>query len=132
MEISLKYGLKKIGLPIVVTENKPNLCFLIDTGASNNILFSYAYAEVKDDFSTINKISLLSGIDGIKSECFQVHGKIIIDNQNFDIDFSVVETADGMKNIQNETGVQVHGILGVPFLTLNKWIIDFKNLTITQ
>ena len=116
----------------MVTENKPNLCFLIDSGATNNILFSYAFAEVKDEFSTINKISLLSGIDGIKSECFQVHGKIIIDNQNFDIDFSVVETADGMKNIQEETGIQVHGILGVPFLIKSQCIIDFKELTISN
>ena len=132
MEMSLKYGLKKVGLPIVVTDSKPNLCFLIDTGATNNILFSYAYAEVKDDFSTINKISFLSGIDGIKSECFQVHGKIIIDNQNFDIDFSVVETADSMKNIQEETGIQVHGILGIPFLTQSQCILNFKELTISN
>ena len=32
--------------------------------------------------------------------------------------------------IQKESGIQIHGILGIPFLTQNKWILDFNNLSV--
>ena len=35
-----------------------------------------------------------------------------------------------MKNIQDETGVQIHGVLGVCFLVSNEWIVDFNKLKI--
>lgn len=41
MEFPLALGLEKIGLPLIVTSGKlKNLCFLIDTGATHNVLLN--------------------------------------------------------------------------------------------
>ena len=34
------------------------------------------------------------------------------------------------KDIEVESGIQVHGLLGTDFLLENKWIVDFNELTI--
>ena len=41
MEFPLTLGLQKTGLPLIVTSGKlKNLCFLVDTGATHNVLFT--------------------------------------------------------------------------------------------
>lgn len=37
-----------------------------------------------------------------------------------------------MKHVQEESGVQIHGVLGIHFLVDNEWIIDFKQLNIAD
>ena len=44
--------------------------------------------------------------------------------------FSVVEEYKGMRQIQKQSGIQVHGVLGLPFLINNGWVIDFDKLVI--
>lgn len=44
--------------------------------------------------------------------------------------FSVLDASDAIKQVQEETGVQIHGVLGVQFLIENKWIVDFEKLEI--
>lgn len=40
LEFPLTLGLQKTDLPLIVTSDKlKNLCFLIDTGATHNVLF---------------------------------------------------------------------------------------------
>jgi len=34
--------------------------------------------------------------------------------------------------VQDETGIQIHGVLGVQFLIENKWIIDFEQMRVTN
>lgn len=44
MEFPLTLGLQKTGLPLIATSGKPkNLCFLVDTGATHNVLFTYVF-----------------------------------------------------------------------------------------
>lgn len=64
MNIPIEYSLTKLGLPLIVTSSKPNLCFLIDTGAAHNIVFSYVYEEIPQYFSTLQDTSCLMGIEG--------------------------------------------------------------------
>lgn len=48
MEFPLAFGLQKTGLPLIVTLGRlKNLCFLIDTGATHNVLFAYVYEHKK-------------------------------------------------------------------------------------
>ena len=46
--------------------------------------------------------------------------------------FSVLDATDVVQQIQEETGMQIHGILSTNFLLENKWIIDFENLIIRK
>lgn len=130
MEYPITYPLNKVGLPLIVTSSKPNLCFLIDTGATHNIVFSYVYEEISQYFSALQDTSCLMGIEGSQQEVSQVEASISFDNRESRVTFSVMDANAAILQIQKESGIQIHGILGIPFLTQNKWILDFNNLSV--
>ena len=130
-KISLQYSIDKIGLPLIVTSSKPHLCFLIDTGATHNIVFTYVYKELSDIFTTTQETLSLMGIDGVSNEVNQVEAVIAFDDKDIKTSFSILDATRAVLQIQNEHGVQIHGILGIPFLTRNKWILDFNNISVT-
>lgn len=130
MKLPIEYSLNKLGLPLIVTTSKPNLCFLIDTGATHNIVFSYVYEEISQYFSALQDISCLMGIEGSKQEVSQVEAIISFDDKESRVTFSVMDANAAILQIQKESGIQIHGILGIPFLTQNKWILDFNNLSV--
>ncbi|MCM1293360.1 MAG: hypothetical protein NC111_05905 [Bacteroides sp.] len=129
--LSLQYSLEKIGLPLIVTSSKPNLCFLIDTGATHNIVFSYVYEEFQHLFSATQTHSdSMMGIDGIKKETIQVTTTLYFNKTDISATFSVLDATEAVVQVYKESGIQIHGILGVPFLTQNKWILNFNKLTL--
>lgn len=130
MNIPIEYSLTKLGLPLIVTSSKPNLCFLIDTGATHNIVFSYVYEEIPQYFSILQDISCIMGIEGTQQKVSQVEASISFDNRESRVTFSVMDANAAILQIQKESGIQIHGILGIPFLTQNKWILDFNNLSV--
>ena len=96
------------------------------------MLFSYVYAELQHLFSVLelnNDIAIM-GIDGSTKNFRQVRGVIAFDGKQSDVTFSVVDAEKAISMVQNESGMQIHGILGMPFLIENKWILDFKNLQV--
>lgn len=130
MEYLLHHTISKVGLPLIVTSTKPSLCFLIDTGATNNVIFSFAYEHLKSVFNTIGRYSRIMGVDGETKETAQVEATLSFGNIHTTSIYSVLDSHKAVATIQNETGIQIHGILGIPFLTQNKWILDFNKLTI--
>lgn len=130
MKIPIEYSLTKLGLPLIVTSSKPNLCFLIDTGATHNIVFSYVYEGIPQYFSALQDTSCLMGIEGTQQRTNQIEATISFDNKESRVTFSVMDANAAILQIQKESGVQIHGILGIPFLTQNKWILDFNNFSV--
>lgn len=134
MEFPLHYSLNRVGLPLIITSSKPTLCFLIDTGASHNVLFSFVYAELQHLFFALEPKSNTSimGIDGSTNNVSQVKGTIAFEDKQSEAIFSVVDATEVLSMVQKESGIQVHGILGIPFLVGNKWILDFDKLKISS
>lgn len=130
MEHSIQHTILKVGLPLIVTSNKPTLCFLIDTGATNNVIFYFAYEHLKSVFNTIGRYSQIMGVDGETKETAQVEATLSFGNIHTTSIYSVLDSHKAVATIQKETGIQIHGILGIPFLMQNKWILDFSNLKI--
>lgn len=130
MKIPIKYSLTRLGLPLIITSSKPNLCFLIDTGATHNIVFSYVYEEIPQYFSVLQDTYCIMGIEGTQQKVSQVETSISFDNRESRVTFSVIEANAAILQVQKESGIQIHGILGIPFLTQNKWILDFNTLTV--
>ena len=114
MEQDLSWSIAKTGLPLITIElttddgNKGNLCFLIDTGATINIIYKFVCKHFTKSFIELEGCGSMIGFEG------QEH------------------KTKGMKHIENESGIQVHGVLGMPFLTANGWIIDLDKLIITD
>lgn len=132
MEFPLTFGLKKTGLPLIITSGKlKNLCFLIDTGATNNILFTYVYEHFKDEFRVLEDKQKIMGIEGEYKEVPVIEATFNFEGIDYTSTFSVFNGSDAIRQVQEETGVQIHGILSTDFLIKNKWIIDFDKFIIT-
>ena len=133
MDFPLNYSIQKAGLPLIVTSSKPHLCFLVDSGSTQNIIFSYVLTALDEvNLNLTDTTTSITGITGSVMESKQMEFGVTFGETWYEATWSIVEAPQAIIQLQNETGLQVHGILGVPFLTQNEWIIDFKNLTITQ
>lgn len=130
MEFPLLLGLQKTGLPLIITSGKlKNLCFLIDTGSTHNILFSYVYEHFKNEFIILNGTQNIMGIEGEYKETPIIEGTFNFEGKDYTSAFSVFNATNAVVHIEEETGVQIHGILGIQFLIENKWVINFdKNI----
>ena len=131
MEFPLIFGLQKTGLPLIITSGKlKNLCFLIDTGATHNILFTYVYEHFKEEFKPLDGKQNIMGIEGHYEETPIIEATFNFEGMDYTSIFSVLDATDAVQQIQKETGAQIHGIRSTNFLLENKWIIDFDNRVI--
>ena len=132
MIFPLNFGLEKIGLPLILTSGrKKNVCFLIDTGSTHNTLFSFVYEHFKDDFRIIEENQETMGIESRFQESITVEGTFNFEGTEYTSTFAVVKANDTITQLQEDTGVQLHGILGIHFLIENKWKIDFEKMIVT-
>lgn len=132
MNIPINLPLNKVGVPLVVSTSSPNLCFIVDTGATNNILFLYVLDALNKDYKPLEKAHSIGGINGIPVNVPQIEMSLFFENNKATSIFSVLDASPAISQIQTESVIQIHGILGIPFLTQNEWILDFHNLTITN
>ena len=127
----IEYGLEKTGLPLMLTSGKlKNICFLIDTGSTHNVLFDFVYNHFKDEFKLLEGAYRTMGIEGHYKETPIIEATFNFEGIDYTSTFSVLDASDAIKQVQEETGVQIHGVLGVQFLRENKWIVDFEKLEI--
>lgn len=132
MEFPLTLGLQKTGLPLIMTSGRlKNICFLIDTGATHNILFKFVYEHFKKEFKVLEGKQSIMGIEGHYKESPIIEATFNFEGTDYTSTFSVVDASDAVAQIQEETDIQIHGVLGTQFLLENKWIVDFRQLIIT-
>ena len=133
MEFPLTFGLQKTSLPLIVTSGKlKNLCFLIDTGSTHNTLFNFVYEHFKDEFKLLDSTCRTMGIEGHYIETPVIEATFNFEGINYTSTFSVLDATDAIAQVQAETGIQIHGVLGVEFLLENKWIINFEQMKVTD
>ncbi len=76
------------------------------------------------------KSSMIMGIDGDRKITSQIEANLMFEDKRVSELFSVLDANKAIMQIEKESGIQIHGILGIPFLTQNKWILDFSDLTL--
>lgn len=136
MEQDLSWSIAKTGLPLVTIElttdagDKGNLCFLIDTGATINIIYKFVCKHFTKSFIELEGSGSMIGFEGKEHKTQYVGITFQLEEKEYSGVFSVIEEYKGMKHIENESGIQVHGVLGMPFLRANKWIVDLDRLVI--
>ena len=131
MEYPIHFGLKKAGLPLILTTDNPkNLCFMIDTGSTNDVIFDFVYKHFKDYFTPTTENQNIMGIDGSLKPTIIINADLQFDDLRYKAPFAVLEANDAIIHVQAETGIQIHGILGTPFLLENKCLINFDKLII--
>lgn len=123
---SISYGLKKVNLPlIIVLVADNNLCFLLDTGATNNLIDQRAYDYLKGQVEELNEGAMI-GIDGTKKFTPKIKLSFAIEGQAYTSIFHVFDLAKAFDVIEKESGLQIHGIFGSVFFLEHGWIIDFE------
>lgn len=131
MKFPLNLGLQKVGLPLILTSGKlKNICFLIDTGSTHNVLFDFVYNHFKDEFKLLEETGRIMGIEGQYKETPTIEAIFNFEGIDYISTFFILEANEAIQQVQDETGIQIHGILGVPFFIDNKWIVDFEKFQI--
>ena len=89
MEFPLHWGLQKTGLPLIVvtctddTGTTRDLCLLIDTGSTNNIMFSFVYEHFQKNFKSLDKQGSIMGFEGQQHETPQIEATFDFEGKNY-------------------------------------------------
>lgn len=130
MNYSIIYGLNKTKLPIIPVEMEDkHLCFIIDTGSTCSLIDSNVVEYFKDIVTPARDYNI-SGIDGTKHKVDVVTLPFSFEGQSYSLKFCVKPLLEAFKDIETESGIQAHGLLGTDFLLKYKWVIDFNRLEI--
>ena len=130
MTFPLNYGLSKTGLPLIVVKIFENdICLMLDTGSNRNIIDQRIYvhfkdrlkqSEISDEVFTLNGAAAGTTID--VPFCFE--------ENDYQEPFLCTDNTDAFDKIQEESGIQIHGILGNHFFLKHGWILDFERIEV--
>lgn len=127
--IDFLFDLKKIGLPFIsVTEGVfKGLCFLVDTGCTESVMFSFVAKHFENDLRTDGEYSTMCGMEGRPVETLKVFGDISFGGSLTTVHFHLLNDSTVSKRVEEDFGFQMHGILGMDFMLANNWIVDIVN-----
>lgn len=128
VEISFKEFLDLTDLPIIsfyIGDQKLN--FLLDTGSNNSIINesiieTLSHTKKEDTVVTF-------GMEGNKVINSYGELKLYYKNKEFVDDFTIMNLDNAFDQIKQESGVQIHGILGNRFFEKYGYILNFNTLT---
>ena len=128
--MDLSYGICKTKLPIILVEIEDKyLCFILDTGSTCSLIDSSVVEYFKDIVEPVGDYCI-SGIEGTTRTVDMITLPFNFEGQVYKPRFCVRPLLDAFKSIEDESGIQVHGLLGTDFLLENQWIVDFRTLTL--
>lgn len=126
---SLKEGMDLLEVPVITMKNgDKEFNFLLDTGSNKShfnsrILDSLVEYEVlKDDDSTV-----ATG-GGTVNGGGWIRMPLQYKKQSFTEDFLLLDLQESFESVYEESGVQIHGILGCDFFRKYGFIFDFDDL----
>lgn len=125
-EISFREAMDLAELPVITFYNGDRkINFLLDTGSNisylNKSIVSSLVVESTGEESNI------IGIEGNKVNCKICKMIIRRKNQEFEEEFSIANLDKAFRIVKEESGVQIHGILGSRFFEKYKYVLDFKD-----
>lgn len=126
-KISFKESMDLTELPVATFNcNRKKLNFLLDTGSN----LSYINSSVLPllDHEIIDGESSVIGFEGNEVSTGSCRITVTYKRKRFEEEFNIADLDTAFKVIKQESGVQLHGILGSRFFEKYKYIIDFKNL----
>ena len=127
--IDFLFDLKKISLPFVsVTEGVfKGLCFLVDTGCTESVMFSFVAKHFENDLKTDGENGSMFGVEGKPVETLKVFGDMSFGGSLTTVHFHLLDDSTASQRIQDDYGFQMHGILGMDFMLASNWIVDIVN-----
>ena len=122
-------GLPQVGLPLLIVKAQvKSLCFLLDTGSNINVLDKRVAEFFQLSGGTVRQQQF--GIDGELRTSNIVEFSFSLEEREYKADFSVMDLSSAFGKVEEESGIQIHGLLGCSFMEQQKWVLDFENLTL--
>jgi hypothetical protein len=124
--MSFKESLDLANLPIVTMYQGNNkIHFLLDTGSTDNMIDSnYTILNYKN---IENECANLTGIGGTQqTELIELN--LFYKDKEFVVDALKLDMSNTFGVIKQNTGIQLHGILGSSFFNKYKYILDYYNM----
>lgn len=117
----------KYGLPfILIKEGKfKGVIMLIDTGSNDNIIWGYAYEQLKDRFAPVEGNSSLYGLEGKVTEVKKVSCTMSFCGKEHDMVFLLGEDDGCAVRLAKDMGFPMAGIIGTNFMAEHNWTIDY-------
>lgn len=126
-KISFKEAMDLVELPVVTFYNgDKKLNLLLDTG-SNVSYINSSIIPLLDHEKTDKEMNTI-GIEGNKVSNQFCKMSVTYKNQVFEEEFSIADLDEAFSVVKQESGVQIHGILGSKFFERYKYVLDFKEL----
>ena len=126
--MSFKESLDLTDIPIVTfLVNGVKLNFLLDTGSSNSHINKSVLINSDLNYKNVDASTDVMGIDGKKISVDFCKLALEYKEQVFDAEFSILDLDDAFRVVKEESGVQMHGILGSDFFQKYRYILDFND-----
>lgn len=123
-------GLSHTGLPLLILKAQAkNLCFLLDTGSNINILDKKVAEYFRLPAGSTQHRQF--GIDGTLRTTNVVEMTFSLEEREYKADFSVMDLSSAFGKVEEESGIQIHGLLGCSFMEQQKWVLDFEKLCLS-
>jgi len=130
MNFPLTYGIYKTGLPLIVVKLFGNdVCMMLDTGSNRNIIDHRIYDHFKDRLKQSEISSEVYTLNGT-SAGITIDVPFFFENNFYHEPFLCTETSETFDKINEESGIQIHGILGNQFFLKYGWVLDFDRVTV--
>jgi hypothetical protein len=129
VNMSFKEAMDLVELPVVTFLNgDKKLNFLLDTGSNISQINSSILPLL--DYKKVEEKSMgIIGIGGNKVNTEFCEMTITYKSQEFTGEFCIHDLDDAFAIVKEESGVQIHGILGSLFFQKYKYVFDFQSLT---
>ena len=130
MIISLQVSIFKVGLPLLIVKAQAkNLCFLLDTGSNINVLDKRVAEFFRLPAGSTQHRQF--GMDGTLQITDVVKLTFSLEEREYKADFSVMDLSSAFGKVEEESGIQIHGLLGCSFMEQQKWVLDFEKLCLS-
>ena len=130
MGLSFKDTVTDAGVPIVTLKNgEKEFNFLLDTGSD----ISHIDSTIVDSLSDIeeiegNNLTITTANGSIESGNNWIRIPLNYKKQSFIEDFMLLDLHDTFEVLREDTGIQLHGILGGTFLRKYRYVLDYNDL----
>ena len=122
-------GIEKIGVPIIELKcGGEMLKFVLDTGASDNVIEMSVCRRLNAVVMSKDAFRPMVDFDGrnLEKEASAIIPITICDSE-VSTQFTVIDDKRAFFEVLKNSGVQVQGLLGVPFIIKANLLIDLKN-----
>ena len=127
--LSLKKSIDPLEVPIITMENGgKEYNFLLDTGSNKSHLNSRLLKSIKDYEVLKDDDSPVATGGGTVNGGGWIRMPLQYKKQSFTEDFLLLDLQESFKSVYEESGVQLHGILGCDFFRKYGFIFDFNDM----